>query len=203
MYSRKTFFLVGIILLLAVAGCATYKRGKIDVLSSPDDYACRCTAQGVSVAADPYDSTEKAKQGFYVDVTKESFYPVQLIVWNDTSERILVLREESQLIDASNNIYRPVRSTVMADASEHNKMAYALLGFGIFSYMSAEEANRKMASDWREKELPDQLIIPAGRKMNGFLYFQLPEGQTTKGCKLRLEAEKIETREKIPLELLL
>lgn len=35
----------------------------------------------------------------------------------------------------------------MYSAFEKNKVAYALLGFGLLSYMSADEANRKMESD--------------------------------------------------------
>jgi hypothetical protein len=202
MYWKQTLISALMVLLLGVTGCATYKHGNIDV-RTVDAYSIHTTVDGISLAVDPYDSTEKAKEGFYVDVTSKGFYPLQLIFQNDTDDRLVILRETVELIDPKDISHKPVRSTIMADACEHNKMAYALLGFGIFSYMSAEEANRKMASDWREKELPDQLIIPAERKMSGFLYFQLPMGQTTKGYKLRLVVEKLETKEKIPLELLL
>ncbi len=202
MYWKQTFILALIVLLFAVIGCASYKHGNIDV-RTVDAYSIHTTIDGISLAVDPYDSTEKAKKGFYVDVTSRGFYPVQLIFQNNSSDRVIVLRETVELIDPENNSHKPVRSTIMVDACEHNKMAYALLGFGIFSYMSAEEANRKMASDWREKELSDQLILSAEQKMSGFLYFRFPIGQTTKGCKLRLWVEKLETKEKIPLELLL
>ncbi len=202
MYWKQTLILTFMVLLLGVIGCATYKHGNIDV-RTVDAYSIHTTVDGISLAVDPYDSSEKAKEGFCVDVTSKGFYPVQLIFQNNSGDRVIVLRETVELIDPKNNSHKPVRSTIMADACEHNKMAYALLGFGIFSYMSAEEANRKMASDWREKELPDQLILPAERKMSRFLYFQLPMGQTTKGYKLKLEMEMLETKEKIPLELLL
>ena len=158
---------------------------------------------GIFLAADPYDSSEKAKQGFHVDVTQKNFYPVHLIFQNDTGYKIILLRETVVLIDAAENKCVPSPSQVMADACEHNKMAYALLGFGIFSYMSAEEANRKMAADWRDKEIPEMLYILPGRKKDGFVYFELPEGKTTKGCKLKLEFEIPETGKTIPMELTL
>jgi hypothetical protein len=91
----------------------------------------------------------------------------------------------------------------MAEALEHNKMVYALLGFGIFSYMSAEEANRKMASDWRDKELQDTFIMNPGRKRHGFLYFELPEGETPSGYKLTFVVESLESKEKFPFEIVL
>jgi len=202
MYWKQTLISALIVLLLGATGCATYKHGNINV-RKVDAYSIHTTVCGVSLAVDPYDSPEKAKEGFFADVTSKGFYPVQLIFQNNTGDRLIILREMIELIDTNNKSHKPVRSTIMADACEHNKIAYALLGFGIFSYMSAEEANHKMASDWLEKELPDQLILPAARRMSGFLYFQLPMGQTTKGYKLKLEMEILETKEKIPLELLL
>jgi hypothetical protein len=107
------------------------------------------------------------------------------------------------MTDPDGKYYRPVSSEVMADACEHNKLAYALLGFGIFSYMSADEANRKMASDWRDKELPDTSITNPGRKRHGFLYFELPEGETPGGSRLSFIIEKLETKEKFPFEIVL
>ena len=89
----------------------------------------------------------------------------------------------------------------MSQDLEKNKMAYALLGFGIFSYMSADEANKKMESDWRDKELPEQLIIPQGRKANAFVYFKLKDGQSLKGDKLIVEVEKLSTSERFPLQI--
>ena len=202
MFKKPFSIFVFTISLFVIGGCASYKLGNINI-RAVDAYLLNTTSGGVSLAADPYDSTEKAKEGFYVDTTGKGFYPINLIFQNDTGDRIMVLRETAELIDANENIFNPVRSTIMLQALEKNKMAYALLGFGIFSYMSAEEANRKMETDWREKELPDQLIIPEGRKKNGFLYFKLPKGQTIKGCKLTLEVEKLTNKEKILLEILL
>jgi len=91
----------------------------------------------------------------------------------------------------------------MYNAFENNKIAYALLGFGIFSYMSAEEANRKMESDYRDKELPEQVVILPGLRASGFAYFQLPKGSTTKGSKLTLQAERLDNQQKVKLEFML
>ncbi len=198
----KTALVMIMALLFAISGCATYKRTSVEV-GALDMYKSKMSTKGITVAADPIDNTEEAKDNFYVDVTEASFFPVLIIVQNDTSDRIYFLKDSVELTDPRGNYYRPVSSAVMADALEHNKMAYALLGFGIFSYMSAEEANRKMASDWRDKELPDTSIINPGRKRNGFLYFELPEGETPSGYRLSFVVEKLETKEKFPFEILL
>lgn len=191
--------IVMLLLFVSFYGCATHQVNQIDIRPI-ETYSNRVALDGVSAAADPYDTAEKAQRGFYQDVTREGFFPVQLIFKNDTNDRVIVLRETIELIHLNGNIYRPVRSTTIYNSFENNKIAYALLGFGIFSYMSAEEANRKMESDYRDKELPDQLIILPGLRSNGFAYFQLPKGSTTKGSKLTLQAERLDNRQKLKLE---
>jgi hypothetical protein len=62
---------------------------------------------------------------------------------------------------------------------------------------------REMTIDWWEKEFPEQAIIPVREQMNGFVYFQLDKDQTTKGCTLKLQVERLDTRKKILLELVL
>ena len=198
----KTSLVVIMTLLFSITGCATYKRTPVQV-GTLDTYKSKMSTKGITVAADPIDNEIEAKENFYVDVTKANFFPVLIIVQNDTSDRIIFLKESVELTDPKGNYYRPISSAVMADACEHNKMAYALLGFGIFSYMSAEEANRKMASDWRDKEFPDTSITNPGRKRHGFLYFELPEGETTSGYRLSFVVESLESKEKFPFEIVL
>lgn len=118
---------------------------------------------------------------------------------NDTKDRVIVTRDTVELIDATGNTNRPVRYNFMFGAFGESKTAYALPGFGIFSCRSAEDANRNMETDWRQKELPEQLIIQAGRRADGFVYFRLPQGRSPKGGKLVLEAESLESKEKIPV----
>jgi hypothetical protein len=190
------------VMLLAVAGCATYKRTTVEV-GKIETYQSLMSTKGITVAADPIKNSEEAKESFYVDVTEVSFFPILIVVQNDTNDRIYFLKDSVELIAPNGNLYRPVSSAIMAEACEHNKMAYALLGFGIFSYMSAEEANSKMASDWRDKELPDTFIVNPGRKRHGFLYFELPEGETPSGYKLTFLVESLESKEKFSFEIVL
>lgn len=199
---KRMVFPVFLTFLFGVAGCASYKYGKIDVLQ-PEKYPNHTAVSGISLAADPYDSVEKAKAGFYVDVNSKRYYPVHLIFSNDSNERVMLEREKIQLIDGDGNQIAKVRSTVMADECEHNKMAYALLGFGIFSYMSADDANKKMAADWRDKELVEQVIIAPGKKANGFLYFRIPERKNVTGYRLQAELEKIDSKETVALQIAL
>ncbi len=202
MIRKQAFLMIFIVLCVSFTGCASYQYGIVDV-RPVEQYPSRLVANGISMAADPYDSKAKAESAFYVDVTSEGFYPVNLVFRNDTQDRVIVSRDTIEFIDATGSTNRPVRYNVMFGAFEKSKMAYALLGFGIFSYMSAEDANRKMESDWRQKEIPEQLIIQAGRKADAFVYFRLPPGKTLNGGKLVLEAESLETKQKIPFAVIL
>jgi hypothetical protein len=185
---------------IALVGCATYKRGVVDI-RPVTDYTTRTTVDSVTVAADAYDSPDKAKAGFYVDVTSKGYYPVNLIIGNDSGERILVPRESIQLVDQNGNTIRTTRSANMFDEFEISKMTYAMLG-GIFSYMSAEDANKKMESDWRDKEIVEQLILSPATKGNGFVYFKIPSG-TPKGFTLKLQVEGLESRKKRDIAVVL
>jgi len=193
--------LILVVLSWGLLACATYQSKAISI-SPIEGYAFSTKKEGIHFAAEPFDTSERAKDCFYADVTSGGYYPVQLIFKNDTTDKVMVLRETVELESGSTQ-HRPVRSSNMYNDFEHNKMAYALLGFGIFSYMSAEEANRKMEADWREKEMPEQFIVLPGRTSHGFVYFKLPPGTSLRGGKIKVEADKMGEKKLVKLDLTL
>lgn len=200
--SMKRVAAVVLITLLG-SGCATYKAG-ITQARSPGEYANKVvSANGVEAAAELFSGESEVKRGFYVDVNNEGYYPVQLIVRNGSDGRVLLPRETVRIVDSTGREYRPVPGAAMADDFEKNKMAYALLGFGIFSYMSAEDANEKMRADWTGKELASDTIINSGRSVDGFVYFKMPKGSKPDGMRMEFEAESLEGGEREQLSLVL
>ena len=183
MFCKKVSVFLTMVLLFGTIGCASYKHSRIDV-HPVETYPIHTISKGILVAADPCDSPEKAKEGFYHDVTAKNFYPVNLIFRNETYDRIIIFRDTIELIDAENNVHNTVPSKLMSDSFMYKTFGYS-----------------KMTIDWWEKELPKEAIIPSEGDMNGFVYFQLPEDQTTKGCTLKLQVERLDTKEKILLEL--
>jgi hypothetical protein len=159
-------------------GCASHE---IRALTAQpiEAYTLQTVEAGVSIAAKPFSSKEEVEKTFYLDLTEEGFVPILLVMENRTGENILLLKEEIDLVDSQGNVHTPIPAGVMAEKFEHNKMAYALLGFGIFSYMSAEEANKKMRTDWSGKELPAEKVLRPHRKIHGVVYFQLAPGLAT------------------------
>jgi len=195
-----------LLLMLGAASCATYKQPRINI-RPVDEYPNISTTQGISVAADPYDTTEKAKEGFRADVTRKGFFPVNLIFKNDTNECVRIRRETIELIDENGVVHRPVNSKVMFENLKFSAVARFIAGsvisvaVGAVSSVSAILANRKMKADWGQKEIPDELIIPPGRNMSGFVYFRLPEGETTTVSKLCVESVRVDTGGVIHLEV--
>ena len=204
---RGKLFLLILLLMLGAASCATYKQPRINI-RPVDEYPNISTTQGISVAADPYGTTEKAKEGFRADVTRKGFFPVNLIFKNDTNECVRIRRETIELIDENGVVHRPVNSKVMFENLKFSAVARFIAGsvisvvVGAVSSVSAILANRKMKADWGQKEIPDELIIPPGRNMSGFVYFRLPEGETTTVSKLCVESVRVDSGEKIRFELL-
>lgn len=165
---QLVYFLV--VVSLTLMSCASHEIKQL----APDPiaaYQIQTTQDGVVVAADPFNTKEKTESAFTIDLTEEGFVPVLLVFENRATDNVLLIKDDIELTDSRGSIHKPVSANVMVGKFEHNKMAYALLGFGIFSYMSAEDANKKMLEDWSSKELPAEKLLIPGRKLHGVVYF--------------------------------
>lgn len=175
--AAKYRILMTILGVMALFGCASHE---IKALTPHpiEAYQIRQAVGGVTIAADPYNTKEKVQQAFTLDLSEEGFCPILLVMDNRSSDNILLSKDEIELVDSRGNVLKPTPANIMIEKFEKNKMAYALLGFGIFSYMSAEEANKKMLSDWSGKELPAEKILIPNRKTHGVVYFQVGQALT-------------------------
>jgi hypothetical protein len=189
---------IAIIILFApaafvISGCTSYEVGPVSV-RDVNEYTNVATNGGVTVAAELLSDPEKIKQSFDVDLTERNYYPVQVVIKNNGDTRMLLTKDNIEVTDAAGDVYRPINVAVMSDEFEHNKMAYALLGFGIFSYMSADDANKKMASDWASKELASEVIVNPDRKNAGFVYLKMPVGVKPNGMTLDVKVDNLEAK---------
>jgi hypothetical protein len=183
-----------------LAACASYDVAQVD-RKPVAEYGHRVATDGIALAADPYDDPARAKSTFDEDLRDDGYLPIQLILENRTAGRILLLRERVELIDLAGATYRPVEPAVTAQDFEDDAMAYALLGFGIFSYASAAEANEERERDWASKAIAESLIVETGRAGGGFVYFRLPEEQPLAGSSLRVVVESLDTGETTELQV--
>ena len=185
---------------LTLGACASYEQQHVNYGSS-QVYSNSVTANEITFAAEPYDTEAEVVGAFDENLLEKGYYPVKILIENKSDDRVIVFRESVELQDPSGYSYHPVTASEMADDFEDNKIAYALLGFGIFSYMSADDANKERSADYQAKELGESQIIPAGRSRGAFVYFKLPEGTNVSASLLTLDAENLDSKETTRLEL--
>ncbi len=188
------------IVSLTLAACASYEQQHVEYEASRL-YSNSVTADDITLAAEPYDTEGEVVGAFDENLLEKGYYPIKVLIENNSDSRVMVFRESVELQDPSGHSYRPVPASAMAEDFEDNKIAYALLGFGIFSYMSAEEANEERTADYQAKDLAETQIIPAGRSRGAFVYFQLPQGTNVNASHLFLDVEHLDTNEITRLEL--
>ena len=174
----KWVLLFTLSILIFSGGCASHEKRNLTPRAT-DSYLTKETVSGVTIAVEAYSTKKKVEEAFTIDLTEEGIVPILLIMDNKSNTNYVLLKDEIELVDTQGNVKKPVPADVMMEKFEHNKMVYALLGFGIFSYMSAEEANEKMLSDWSGKELPAEKVLMPNRKAYGALYFDLGKGLST------------------------
>jgi len=189
------------LLTVGLVACASHETRPLTPQST-DAYLLKQTVAGVIIAVEPLATKEKAEAAFTVDLTEQGYAPILVVMENRSTDNILLLKDNIELVDSRGNVLKPISANVMAEKFEHNKMAYALLGFGIFSYMSAEEANKKMREDWNSKELPAEKVLIPNRKVHGVVYFQLGPGLATlPNATLRIPLQNARTGENYSVDL--
>jgi len=190
---KNTTLLTLISCVVVISGCASYKSGPVS-LREATQYSNVRQVDGVSVAAEALTDSVRIKEIFYEDLSEGGFIPIEVVIHNGSTNRILVQKDQIEVVGLPGDALRPTNVSMMIEEFEHSKMAYALLGFGIFSYMSAEDANKKMASDWNSKELPRELMVNPNRRASGFVYIKMPKDMKPTGMQLTVPVENLETK---------
>jgi hypothetical protein len=187
-------------LLLAVPACASYEHKAINYQAAQSG-GHTVTVDGVTVAVEAFETKAETVGAFDEDLTQEGIVPVQLLIRNGTSGNVLVQRDTVQLVDATGQVHQPVPAVVVAEAVEDNAIAYGLLGFGIFSYASAQEANEERTADYQAKELDEAKIVAPGTDHGAFVYFKLPKGVDPNSSRLKLQLQHVGSNQVLPVEL--
>ena len=185
---------------LTVTACASHDKRHVDYGISAD-YTNITTIDEVTLAAEPLISEEQVREIFDANLVSENYYPVRLILENGSNNRILILRESVELTDPNGLVHRPIEAAIVAEDFENSEIAYGVLGFGVFSYASAKDANLERQADYSEKQMPPSMVLMPGRKRGAFLYFKLPNDLSISSCRLRLNVEPLNSDKEIQLEV--
>lgn len=178
--------------------CTSHKISEVPAFIF-DESVYRIEKDRVVIGVDPYFDIETIEDAFDVDMSKGGFYPIRLRISNLTNDRLVINRGEIYLVAETGDKYAAVSSEDVVKDLRHNSVAYGLLGFGIFSFMDAEEANAKMKADWSSKELPLSMFFGRDQAQTGFVYFRLPENIRPECTTLQVTAENFTTHSKITL----
>ena len=199
MFNARGFISISFV-LLAMNACASYDKRHVEY-GTPQNYANASTIDGVTLATEPFDTEAKVRATFDENLLAKDYYPIRVMLENNSNGRILVLRETVELKDQNGQVYRPVEAAVVAEDFEDNEIAYALLGFGIFSYASAKDANLERQADYSAKQMPPSQVIPSGRKRSAFLYFKLPKNVDLGSFSLLIEVEHMDDQKVTKFDL--
>ncbi len=165
---RRARVIVSLV-LLPLSGCATIKPIPVRPL---EDYPNRMSISEVSVAVEAFHAPQTAKV-FNHRINDKGFLPVLLVIRNDGDDPIAVNAGEITLRPAQGQIRRRIPARVLAGRFERSAGAEAVLLFGIFSFMDANQANDKLHADWQDKELAKRILLQPHSTAYGFTYFEL------------------------------
>lgn len=113
-------------LLLLIAACTTYKSQEVP-FRAPSALPNMQVVAGAEVAAQAYTDKTEARQAFGFDIRSAGLLPVQVVVDNTGTHDLLVVPEQTFLIDAEGNMWNLLdRRTAyerMEKSSEYARVA--------------------------------------------------------------------------------
>ena len=104
---NKTTFLSSIILFtlaLAAFGCTPYKSQEVS-FRHPSAYPGMQSVAGALIAAESFNDRNRAKQAFGFDIQGAGLLPIQIVVDNTGPEALLLIPDQTFLIDAQGEMW--------------------------------------------------------------------------------------------------
>lgn len=175
-----------------VLSAAQYRMKTVKILPI-ESYPARATAQGITVAADPYDTDRKSYRAFDVrKLNSRGYFPIHIIVENNTQDFIKVQARNIILVTASGqHLYTTPTTIIVEDIAKAGSAGRTSQTRGGSTATSGTEGSPQ--SDFASKELTNLLVDP-GTVSGGFLFFftDKPEENLFAGSTLyipKLESE--------------
>jgi hypothetical protein len=124
----KRFTLLALLLLLPMIGCSAYKSQEVG-FRPPSAYPGMQMANGAQVAAQAFADPAQAKAAFGFDIRKAGLLPVQVVIDNLGPAALVVVPDQSFLIDAEGNYWNLLDSRTAYQRVEGSS-EYANIGKG-------------------------------------------------------------------------
>jgi hypothetical protein len=180
----------GVVLLLlaqVIVGCTSYEAKEAPAFIFSNS-VLRVEQDGLIVGAEPYTDSARLRETFGMDMSRGRYFPIRLRITNQSEQRLVISRDRISLLDQFGVAHPADSSEAVVEDLRHNSVAYGMLGFGIFSFMSAEKANAAMRQDWEAKEISASSFLGKGDVMSGFVFIRLPPETTPQSTTFQLIA---------------
>ncbi len=121
-FSMRRHFAFSLMVLLASllsVSCTTYKSQEVP-FRHPSAYAGMKTVAGAQVAADDFADERAAKEAFGFNVREAGLLPVQVIVDNAGTHPLLLVPEQTFLVDAQGNMWNLMDSRTAYERVEQS-----------------------------------------------------------------------------------
>jgi hypothetical protein len=172
---KTSISILWFVLLGASFSAAEYRIKTVDVLPI-ETYPARITLEGVTIAADPYDTNEKSFSAFDVKkMNTQGYFPLRVIIKNDTKSFLKIRTLNVTLITASGQQLYSTPSTVVVNDVIGSGLTSRIPIVGSSDPTTSTKAGSPL-SDFAGKELTNRFLDP-GTVSNGFLFFFTPDSK--------------------------
>lgn len=165
---------------LAAAGCAYHSRAL--PVRLVDEYPNATAVQDVWVAAEPFDRTT-CKRILNQSTNGKGYVPVLIALENKGNERAVIDGANINLEASGGQVHERTATELVAKKCQKNVGLHVVLWGGL-SGLAAAEYNRKMAEDWKAKELPSQVVLEPHSSMSGLLFYPIRDFSSVHGATL-------------------
>lgn len=118
------------LLLLLVAGCATYKT-QYTSFRPPEEYANVQTVDGIKIGGEAYADAAAAKDAFGFDIKGASgLLPVQLVLTNNSGKSLEIVSAQTFLVDTQNRYWNIIPNRDAVERVEKSTQLGAFFGSG-------------------------------------------------------------------------
>jgi hypothetical protein len=122
--------LLAIIMLLFLAGCATYKT-QYASFRPPEGYANVQTMDGIKLGGEAYADEDAAENAFGFDIKGASaLLPVQLVITNDSGRNLEIVTGQTFLVDTQGRYWSVIPNRDAVERVEKSTQLGAFFGSG-------------------------------------------------------------------------
>jgi hypothetical protein len=194
----KSLLIIFWVLLLETSLLAVDYQAKTVKILPIESYPARISLGDVTIAVDPYSTDEKSLSAFDVrDLNSRGYFPIHVIVKNDSQMLLTVRTREVTLVTASGQqLYTTPAAVVSEDVFKAGQLKKLPL---IKSHnKSASTKSGSPLADFTGKDITNRMVDP-GSVSDGFLFFftPTPKKNLFRGSTLLVPKLEVESTHKI------